>query len=415
MRAVAHLAAANLALLGSLAAPAVAVLPLRIAALVPDDQRAGVLAMVVAAGGIAALLANPLFGALSDRTTGRWGRRAPWMVGGVIAGTAGVVLLVLADSVPTLLLAWVCTQTAYNAALAAVSALFADSLPEKDRAAASGLFAASTFLGTLPGLLLVALFPTASGVIAVSIAAVAIVVVIACAVRVHDGAGVRSEAEQIDTSDRAVGGPRGFALVWVQRLLMQLAFGFATSFTLYLVLDRMRTTEAVATSAASVNTLLGGGALVVASALVGVWAGRRGNYLPFLTFSALALVAAAVLRAFADAVSLLWISAAVGGLAMGVFFAVDFALALRTIPRGRAGLYLGVLNATETIPQVVAPLLAAVLLGLGGDDPVSGASDNYTALYVAAALVALASAAFLPLLRSVARRPLRADPVRSGR
>lgn len=404
MRAIALLSAANFALLGSLAAPVVALLPLRIAALVPDDQRAGVLALVVAAGGAAAVVANPLFGMLSDRTRGRWGRRAPWMFIGVVAGLAGVVLLSLADSVPALLGSWVLTQAAYNAALAAVSALFADSLVEKDRAAAAGLFAASTFLGALPSLVLIAVFPTAAAAIAVTIAAGAVAIVACCAFGVRDdtGPGSAPVPRQRATERRVPG--REFLLVWVQRLLTLVAFGLMTSFTLYLILDRMRTGESGAASASALTTLIGGGALVAASAVAGAWAGRRGNYLPFLVSASVGLVVAAALRAISDSLPLLWIAAAFGGLAIGVFFAVDLALALRAIPEGRTGQYLGILNITETIPQVIAPLLAAMLLTVGDADPVSGAADNYAALYLTAGAVAVVSAALLPLLRSLARR-----------
>jgi MFS family permease len=394
------------------------VLPLRVAALVPDDQRAGTLALALALGGIAATVSNPLFGALSDRTRTRWGRRAPWMLGGVVAGLAGVVLLCTAQSLPGILMAWVFTQVAYNAALAAVSALFADSLSENDRAAASGLFAASTFLGTLPALLLVALFPTAAGAIAAGISTAAVAVVFACARGVRDRArgGDEQRRQREDPRPRA-GGPasRGFAIVWVQRLLMQLAFGLATSFTLYLILDRMGASESGAASASALTTLIGGGVLVAASAAAGLWAGRRGNYSPFLFVSAAGLFAAAVARAFADSVPALWVSSALGGFAMGVFFAVDLALALRTMPEARAGQYLGLLNITETLPQIVAPLIAAWLLTLGGPDPVSGAGGNYATLYLVAALAAVLASTLLPLLRTVARRPENAALVTGDR
>src|SRR4051812_50121575 len=44
------------------------------------------LAWVAGAGALVSLAVNPLFGALSDRTTSRWGRRTPWIVAGAAGG-----------------------------------------------------------------------------------------------------------------------------------------------------------------------------------------------------------------------------------------------------------------------------------------------------------------------------------------
>src|SRR5690606_26249963 len=93
------LAAVNLVALGSLTAPMVAVMPLKFAALLPEDQRAGALATALALGSAAALVGSPLFGALSDRTRGPLGRRRPWMLGGVLAGFAFLAMLATGDSV----------------------------------------------------------------------------------------------------------------------------------------------------------------------------------------------------------------------------------------------------------------------------------------------------------------------------
>lgn len=415
-RATILASAANFALLGALAAPAVAVLPLRISALVGADQRTATLAAVVAAGAVAAVIANPVFGWLSDRTRGRWGRRAPWMVGGALLGAVGIALLTAASDIASIVGAWILIQTAYNSGLAAVAALFADALKERERAAASGLFAASTFLGTLPALVMIAVFPSFASTIAIVIGCAAVPAVVACAVLVRDRG---SRTPGIDNGAPVPATPqarRDFGILWVQRLLMLFAFGLTTSFGLYYVLDRLAETETAAASLFSLTTLIGGAALVLASAVCGAWAGRRGGYLPFLVVAGLGLIAAAVVRAFAGAVPVLWGGALVGGFAIGMFFAVDLALALRVIPAGRSGQYLGLLNATETVPQVLTPLAAGLLVTWGGADPVSGGADNYATMHLAGAAVAVVALALLPLLGRASRRPeVGSSPERSAR
>lgn len=405
-RSIYLLAAVNLVGLGSLTAPVVAGIPLKIAALLPEEHRATALATVLTFGGLAALLANPFFGALSDRTRGRLGRRRPWMLGGAVAGLVGVVALAAADSLPAIIITWVCTQTAFNATLAAAAALLADTVPEARRAAASGVFTAAAFVGTLPPLVLTALLPRHVDLVSFAMPLLALVVV-GLAMKVPDEPAAASaprrhgiQAVSFSASfPKASSFPKAFAAVWLQRLAMQCAFSLATAFTIYLVIDRMTHDPVTATPIAMVATLIGGAGIVIGAAVGGAWASRLQRYLPFLVFGAVGLAAGAATRALADVPFVLWIAASVGGLAVGTYLTVNLALAMRVIPAGRAGTYLGVLNVAETLPGVLGPLAAAALLRVGQDDPVSGASDNYLVLYGTAAVVALLSLAILPALR----------------
>lgn len=407
LRSVPFLAAVNLAALGALTAPAVVGLPVRVADLVPAADRAGTLAVIIAAGALAAIVANPLVGFLSDRTRAGWGRRRPCMLAGAVAGPLAAWWLLSANDLFTLVLAWVGMQVCYNAVLATAAAQLADTVEERWRAGASGIFAAAAFLGTLPPLVIAATLPTQLVLASAIMPGAAVIAVVLCVLFVPD-----TTVADIDLPSRSAGGRRfalapGFAVVWVQRLLLQSAFSLTTAFTLYFVMDRMLRDQASATSVTSLSTVLGGGAIVIAAVTMGLLAGRRGDYRPFLAAAIVGLIAAALLRAFAAEPVQLWTSALVGGLAMGTFFAVDFALALRTIPAERTGAYLGVLNATETIPQVVGPLAAAALLATGSD-PLGGRGGDYVALYVTAAAVALLALVLLRFVASYARRPVSA-------
>jgi Na+/melibiose symporter-like transporter len=71
------------------------VLPEQVKSLHPADK-AVLLSVVIAAGAIASLLANPVIGALSDRTTSGRGRRHPWVVAAALVAAAGLVVLAAA-------------------------------------------------------------------------------------------------------------------------------------------------------------------------------------------------------------------------------------------------------------------------------------------------------------------------------
>lgn len=407
-RVILWLAAVNLVTLGSLTAPVVAVMPLKFAALLPPDQRAGALATALALGGAAALVANPLFGALSDRTRSRLGRRRPWMLGGVLAGLAFVAVLAAADSVMAVTASWVGAQLAFNATMAASAALLADSISEQQRGSASGVFTAAAFVGTVPPLALSALLPGSVGAISF-VMPIAAVVVVSIAMSLPDPRSTLRAPWSRMPHRPAL--PRAFVAVWLQRLAMQAAFSLAAAFTLYLVIDRMTGDEVSATSVAMVATLSGGAGIVVGAAVGGAWASRTGRFLPFFGFAGAALAAAAALRAAAGTPMALWIAAGAGGLAIGTSLAVNLALAMRVAPAGREGTYLGVLNVAETIPQVLVPIAAAALLRVGEGDPVSGAASNYTLLYTVAAVAALVSLLTLPALRRFAHRPAKPAPM----
>ena len=61
-----------------------------------DANKPLTLALVLAPGLIVALIANPLFGLLSDRTPGRFGRRRPYILGGTLLNIVGLLLMAFA-------------------------------------------------------------------------------------------------------------------------------------------------------------------------------------------------------------------------------------------------------------------------------------------------------------------------------
>ena len=70
---IALYAAAYLATSLVFIAPLLVTLALKVNSLVGTDRAAASLSLVAASGSLVALVANPLFGRLSDRTTSRWG------------------------------------------------------------------------------------------------------------------------------------------------------------------------------------------------------------------------------------------------------------------------------------------------------------------------------------------------------
>ena len=121
-------ALANLGITIAFFTPIQSLLP-RLAQEVAPDSKEAALAWITGAGAFASIFFNPLAGALSDRTTSRWGRRKPWVLGGALVGAAGIVLLGVPGTVLGLALVWFGCQAAINGSYAGLTATIPDQVP----------------------------------------------------------------------------------------------------------------------------------------------------------------------------------------------------------------------------------------------------------------------------------------------
>lgn len=76
-----NLSPATLAVFMAFMTPIQVLLPLQLEHIDPHGKN-DALSLVTGLGALVAVLANPLAGAWSDRTTSRFGRRRPWILGG---------------------------------------------------------------------------------------------------------------------------------------------------------------------------------------------------------------------------------------------------------------------------------------------------------------------------------------------
>lgn len=400
----------ELAALGALVTPLVVTLSLKVLQLVPETEKEGSLGLVTALGALAALIANPVFGHLSDRTRSRFGRRRPWLLGGVGGGILASVIIAIAPNVPVLVIAWMLSQAAYNSTLASLSALLADQVPEEQRAKASGIFGAIGFLGMVPAMLVAAFFASNLTIVVLTMPVVAVIIVGVVCIFIPDPPIERMEGSQgsiLEVFRAFLFNPFRvpmFSLVWIQRATMQFGYTVVSTFGLFYLMARLDMDQVAAASLTSTATLVGAALNFVAAFACGYLASRRGNYGSFIIGSALIMALSLLLKAFTQDVSVFWASTLLAGFALGVFYAVDLALAMRTLPAGEEGKYLGIFNMAKTLPQSIAPAVAPFIVLIGGTDPIAGSDKNYTALYVVAAATVLASLLTLPGLRSVLRR-----------
>lgn len=362
------------------------------------EHKTSTLALVTGVGAAVSMVANPVFGALSDRTTARVGRRVPWVVAGVAGGATGLLLLSRAASVTAVIAGWCLVQLALNAAFAALTAAVPDQVPRRQRGLVGGWLGVSQVGGILVGTALA----TAAGGITAGYLACAAFSVLAAVPYVLMRRDVRlSPADRPALRWRTfLTGfwidPRrhpDFGWAWLTRFLMNLSYSISTMYLLYYLTDAVRY-EGDADTGVLILTALNALTLLSTVVVSGIRSDRSGRRKAYVIGSGLVITAATLLLAVWQTWTGAVVASLVLGLGFGVYTSVDFALLTDVLPTAEdRGRDLGVINIANALPQVLAPVIAApVVSHLGG----------YTALYALAGFLALAGSVLVRRIRGVA-------------
>src|SRR2546430_3508134 len=175
-RWIALIALANLGLYLGYFGPITVLLPNQVQAIAGPAHKVAVLGWVTGIGAAVAMISNPVAGALSDRTTSRFGRRHPWTVCGALAGAAALVLLAGQHAIARVIIAWRLAQAGPNAMQASVTAGVPDHVPVAQRGLVSGWIGLPQTVGVVLAVVLVTVVVTGNAGYVLTAA-----VVVACA------------------------------------------------------------------------------------------------------------------------------------------------------------------------------------------------------------------------------------------
>ena len=118
--------------------------------------------LVTGLGAVFAMIANPVAGALSDRTSGRFGRRHPWILSGSLVSAGALLLLAQQRSIFGIAVMWCLGQVGLNAMQAGIVAGIPDHVPVGQRGAVSGWFGMPQVIGVVIAVALVSKVATGS-------------------------------------------------------------------------------------------------------------------------------------------------------------------------------------------------------------------------------------------------------------
>lgn len=412
-------------------------LPVIVLALAGEEVKNSVLGAITFAGLIVAMVAQPLWGALSDRTRTPWGRRRPFIAAGALGTVLLVAFLAQAGSLAALLAVYVVLQLIFNSSLAAYQGLIPDLVPPGRRGIASGAKNFAEILGLIVAALVIPTLIAGGDVLpgfAFLIAVLAAATAITClaiperkprpepsGLPLPPGEGQgEGPAKGRGTSPRATGsGPRtqvpghlspkgegdeGLTLAslrdafrvsprrhadffWMLagRLLFVLAMTSIQTFSLFYIRDVLQPAETLAlwrdlTASIGVSILL----VTLPGGYLADRLGRR----PIILLAGAVAGAAALLLLGATEPAAVLLYGTLVGVGIGLFLTANWALATDLIPPGEGARFMGLTNLATAGGAALARLNGPAIDALNAATPLLG----YRFLLLAVGVAFLAGA-----------------------
>jgi MFS family permease len=380
-------------------APLLVTLPLKVNSLVGIKQAPNSLALVAGVGALLAMVANPFFGKMSDRTTSRWGMRRPWMVTGLVGGCLGILVIALAPSIPVVLAGWCIAQVCFNALLAAMVAVLPDQVPSGQRGLVSGVLGVCLPVASVCATFLVKVFTGSLLAMFLGPCGIGGLFILLFAITLQDrrlaSAGkpawsLREFASTFYVSPRQ---SPDFAWAFCSRFMFVMAYAFLASYQAYYLLDKLGSAQADVPQQIFLGILVQSPVIVAASVIGGRLSDRTGRRKIFVMTASIVYGLALFVVASASNFNGFLVGMAISGLGFGVYVAVDLALVVDVLPgKDNVAKDLGVFNIAGALPFSIAPAIAPVILAVGG--------GSYGVLYAVAGLCAIIGAfAVLPVKR----------------
>lgn len=347
--------------------------------------------------GAFALIAYPLTGALSDRTTSRFGRRRPWIALGTAGFSVSLLVLGLQTSLLGIGICWVAASTFFCVLTAALTAAISDQVPVNQRGYVSGWISAPQAIGIIAGLVLVMTLGLSTFGGYALMASLLVVLGLPFLLLVPDQvlpAGIvppltfRSLLQGLWISPRAY---PDFGWTLLSRILVNLGNAFGTSLLLYFLMYGLKVPDAE--DSLILLTLVYMVFVIIASLWLGRLSDRLGRRRVFVFGASVVQAVAALILAFVPTMGAATVGAALLGLGYGYFLSVDQALATEVLPDQLSrGKDLGIMNIALTVPQAFAPMLGALLVSAVG---------GFTLLFLVSGITALGGAVAVGQVKGV--------------
>lgn len=373
----------------------VLLLPRRIETLFGEDAPTN-LSILLIIGAISASLMHIVAGHWSDRCLVRFGdRRRPIFVG-LIALTASYALIALAGSLAFLIAGILAFQVGLNLAFAPLGALLADYFSDEEKGRIAGLMNAALPLSSAAVAAIAWLQPQDgnTGFLLTCLLFLALIVPLLAfwpfgSPRPSKTGTVDDEAPLEKKNAR-----RDFVLAWTARALVQTGAAFVLGYLYIFVSGSFGTGDA----SGRVGQLSLLAAIVAFTAAI--ISGRISDHLRLrrlpLAFAALLAAGGLFILSGPEEWVFFCLAYALFHVGLTAFLSIDTALVAQLVSASpRRGTLLGIMNLTNTVPAVIAPASALLVLEQGAAVPM------LAAIFAASAFAAVVASVLVLLITSV--------------
>ena len=351
--------------------------------------------LVLFGGAFLSVFSNPIGGALSDRTTSRFGRRVPWLIGCGALSAGTLIMMANANGVALLFIGYGLYQLIVNGALAALTAVVPDKAPEQQRGFVSAFVGLTLPVATVLGAVVVGLLITNIQIGYYILAVALVVVMVLFSFTLHDARLPRSAVAPFRLGEFLRGfwiSPRkypDFGWAFLSRFLVNVGWNTTVGGLLY---QYLRYGVKVSNPAASVAIAqIIAVAMIVLSSIVGGYLSDRFQRRKLFVIISAAMIAVALLvLAFVTSWTAVLVAAVIVGLGFGAYLAVDLALLTEVLPSANdRAKDMGVFNIANALPGAIGPLAAGILV------PIFGSFQPL--FFMATGVVLIAALTILPI------------------
>ncbi|GAA2325489.1 MFS transporter [Streptomyces cuspidosporus] len=380
--------------------PTTFLMPEQIAKIDPVGK-VGSYAWVSMTGAISGIVLAPLAGALSDRTTSRFGRRRPWLVVGSLACMAALICIGVQTTVAGVAIGSLALSAAFMIIGAGLAPVAPDQVPVGQRGVVLGWAMVPQAGGMIAGGLLVGLVTGFSAQYVLMAALPLLILLFAAAMK--DPPLPRRRREPFSPRAFLDGyriSPREHPdFVWAMssRFTMGLGYGMGTLYLPYFLEDVLhyeqlfpgQSTEDGLLIVIGVNCL----ATVSTVVLSGWLSDKLGKRRMLVFLGGVTMAIAAVPLALSPTWTMTLVAAVILGLGYGVYLAVDTALVTEVLPASAdRGKDMALANLMTSLPYVLVPPIASVVLGGPG---------GYRSLFLCSAGMSVLGAALVWKVKAV--------------
>lgn len=354
--------------------------------------------IISAAATFTGAITNLLFGAFSDVTRSRWGKRRPYITIGTFVMALLMVIIANTTSVTTIISLWVICACGENAVAASIYAQISDRVAPKWRGTVSTFYGVGFTISQQAFTILAAQFlgNIKFGIYAMALISVILGIVHLCLAK--EPSNLDDPAIKINKETFAkyfffpTKGARDFYLALFGKFFMVVGSTIVTTYTLFIFTDYMGLSSHSAGQSVAIFSSLMLFIGVTFALISGPLADRAKRIKLPVMFATCLLGFAAFFPLFVAHPWAMYAYAALAAVGNGIYNSVDGALNLNVLPSSdTAGKDLGLINMANTLSQMVGALSASAIVSTWG----------YQKIFIFAIILEVIGAFSIWLIRSV--------------